>query len=153
MSRIATILFAALALLTAACGPQAMVDVETSEGAFTVIDQAPSARALGDGLFVLLADEQGDELALVTLEFADPSLLRLGETVSILDAGIAIEASRGDLEVIERGDGARILNSQNTRYFPATDGTFTVDSVSPLAGTFNVELADGSLTGSFAISE
>jgi len=153
MTRIATFLFAALAMLTAACGPQAMIDVQTAEGAFTVSDAAPSARAVGDGLFVLVAEEQDDELALVTIQFADLSLLSVGETVNILDVGVAIEASRGDLEVIERSDGARIVNSQNTRYFPATQGTITLESLSPLAGTFDVDLASGALSGSFVVAE
>ena len=153
MTRIATFLFAALAVLTAACGPQAMIDVQTSEGTFTVSDAAPSARAVGDGLFVLVAEEQGDELALVTIQFADLSLLTVGEPVDILEVGVAIEASRGDLEVIERNDGARIVNSQNTHYYPATAGTFTLDSLNPLAGSFAVDLESGALSGSFVVAD
>jgi hypothetical protein len=150
MKKLITILFAALTMLTAACGPQAFVEIDTrSEGTFTVADPAPAVRAMQDGVFVVLAEEQGDELALVTVEVADLADLVVGEPVDIADAGIAIEASRGELEVIERSDGARIVNSRNPRSFPATGGVFTLDSLDPLAGTFEVELEDGMLTGTF----
>jgi hypothetical protein len=151
MNKLISITFAALTMLTAACGPQAFVEVDTAaEGSFTVADPAPAVRALQAGVFVVLAEEQGDELALVTVEVTDLAALEVGQTVQIAEAGIAIEASRGDLEVIERSDGARIVNSQNTRSFPATGGVFTLDSVEPLAGTFAVELKDGGmLSGTF----
>ena len=151
MKKLISITFAALTMLTAACGPQAYVEVDTAaEGSFTVADPAPAVRAFQDGVFVVLAEEQGEELALVTVELAELSNLEVGETVDIAEAGIGIEASRGDLEVIERSDGARIVNSQNTRSFPAVGGTFTLDSLDPLAGTFDVELEDGGmLSGTF----
>ena len=151
MSALLRLCTVALIAFTAACGPQTFVEIDTaSEGSFTVADPAPTVRPYLDGAIVVLSEEQGEQLALVTIELPEINTLQEGEAVDIEDAGIAMVASRGDLEVIEREDGTRVINSQDARRFSATSGTFTLDQRAPLAGSFVVELEDGGLlSGTF----
>ena len=151
MKPLQNLAIAALMMLASACGPQTFVEINTaSEGSFTVADPAPTVRPYQDGVMVVLTEEQEEQLAVVTIELPDVDSLEQGEVVNIDDTGITITASRGDLEVINRADGSRVVNSRDARSFTATAGTFTLDSREPLAGTFEVELEDGGmLVGAF----
>ena len=65
-----------------------------------------------------------------------------------------VTVSQGELVVIERSDGARIISSENNTFYEVKTGALTIyDRDEVVNGEFSLELADGGhLEGSFSLT-
>jgi hypothetical protein len=106
-------------------------------------------------MHIVLNEEDGELLRVVTLEVSELDTLPLGKKVAFGDDEGApkVSVSQGDLVVIERSDGARIVSSENNTFYDVTSGTLTVyDRDELVNGEFTLEFADGGhLEGSFSL--
>lgn len=132
---------------------EGIVESET----FHIQDTHPAYRVHRDsGEFNLaISEEDGEELRVVTLKVDDIGALPLEVPIAVgeRDSGAPwMTVSYGDLVVIDRGDGVRILSSENPRFAEIEDGTITFTSTDPdhIVGYFHLDLAgDDYLDGSF----
>lgn len=148
-----------LALLTTACGTPGWVDGIVDDQPFEIRDNMPAAREASRGtMLVVLSQEDGETLRVTSIHIPRYADLELGAPVALAvdeDEGPVLSVSEGDLEVTDRGDGARILSSTNNRITTATTGTLTLEALDDeiIAGRFEADLdGRGHVDGSFAIA-
>jgi hypothetical protein len=149
---VATLL--ALAVMTGCSAPAFVQGVVASED-YVIQDNNPSMRVAAGEMHVVLNEEDGDQLRVLTLEVSDLDAYPLGEEVAFGsdENAPAVTVSQGDLQVIERADGARIVSSENNVFHEVVSGTLTIHDRDELVnGEFTLELADGGhLEGSFSL--
>ena len=154
-SRIAQLAMVLGMALATGCSAPAIVQGIVASQDYVIQDNNPSLRLVGGQMHVVLNEEDGDLLRVVTLEVSNLDTLPLGEEVAFGDDEDApsVSVSQGDLVVIERADGARIVSSENNTFYDVTSGTLTVHDRDELVnGEFTLELADGGhLEGSFSL--
>jgi hypothetical protein len=145
---------AASALLASACASPGVVDGVVEEQDFSIRDDAPELRPQpDDGLIVVLSEEVGSTLRVVSLTLPDPSSLDGTAAISARDdADIKLSVAQGDLVEQVRSDGVRVLSTDNTRFTDVAEGQVTVEVVDGLLlGSLEAQLEDGGwLEGSFA---
>ena len=146
----------ALVVLSAACGAPGSVEGVVRSEAFSILDQEPAFRADGDDgrLVLTIKEETADRLSVVTLIVPEMAGVQVGDELEVAIRGQGdgyLTVSDGDLVVTERGDGARILSTENTEHADAVSGTLVFSSIGdPFAGDFEVDLNDGgNLRGTF----
>jgi len=133
---------------------EGVLDTET----FHIQDTNPAYRVDRDsGEFHLaISEEDGVVLRVVTIRVPDLRALPLEVPVAVgpRDSGAPeLTVSYGDLVVTDRGDGVRILSSENPRFGQIVDGnvTFTSTDLDEVTGYFHLDLVnDEYLDGSFA---
>lgn len=153
ITQLATVI--SIAVLTG-CSAPAMVEGVVASQDYVIQDNNPSLRVAAGQMHIVLNEEDGDQLRVVTLEVSDIDALPLGEQVAFGNDDSAPQAtvSQGDLQVIERSDGARIVSSENNTFYDVTAGTLTIyDRDELINGEFTLELTDGGhLEGSFSLA-
>ena len=151
--------FAALlsvAVLTGCSAPALVQGVVASED-YVIMDNNPALRLIGNQMHVVLSEEDGETLRVLTLEVPDTSVVPLGETVELGaendDGKPNVTVSQGVLVETFRSDGARILSSEANTFYEVQSGTLTIHDIDETVnGEFSVELADGGhLEGSFSL--
>lgn len=137
-----------------ACGTFSSVEGIVQEEGFVVRDAAPGARWVGDRLVVMVSEEDGQSLRVVTLSLPNADTLPENTPIEIADedSGMPfVDVAWGDLDVQYRSDGARILSTIDTQFQQGVRGVLTLQRIDGvLHGTFEVVLRDrGFLEGSF----
>lgn len=149
LSRLARVALLGAALLASACGGvPGFVEGEVQGAVFSIADTAPVARraARTGGLHVLLGQEDGDTLRTANLILPARDALVVGKPIAIEASGdTTLELVEGQLVVMTRSDGARVLSSDNNRFHQATTGEVTIEALDELtlSGTFRAELESG----------
>lgn len=144
-------------ILASACGAPGMVEGVVWEKGFFVRDMQPAARFAKEQLLVVVSEEDGTELRVVSLYVPEELLAQRGEPLSLGPRGSGLPALKvawGDLVTMDRSDGVRVLSTSDTRYAEATSGTVElVWEDGTLSGTFHATLEDGGyVDGSFVTS-
>lgn len=151
-------LFAAAALLltSVACSSPGFVEGVVEHEGFFVRDPGPVSRWASDRLVVVLSEQDGGTLRVVSLFLLDAAKLPEGEPIELgaKDSGLPyLDVSWGALDVTERSDGVRVLSTTDTEYAHAESGTIELAWLDgELQGTFHVALSDGGhLDGTFLV--
>ena len=137
-----------------ACGTFSSVEGIVQEEGFVVRDASPGARWVGDRLVVMVSEEDGQTLRVVTLSLPEAGNLPVGTPIAISGEKSGqpfVDVAWGDLDVQHRSDGARILSTIDTQFQHGTEGFLTLQrEETSLHGTFEVTLGDGGyLEGAF----
>ena len=125
---------------------------------YRVQDQAPATRVTSDEkLIIIIAEEDGVDLRVVTVTLPEFAAFPLGQEVVIGAKGSGapyLKASVGELDDFTRNDGVHVLNSKNTRFSEALQGTLFLDEENgELIGSFSADMEDGGhLEGSFIVA-
>lgn len=148
-------IFLAVGLLACvACNTPGFVDGVVQQEGFFVRDAAPAARWSKERLVVVLSEEDGETLRVVSLHLPDAEDLPFDTPIALEGvAGPYLEVAWGALEVFHRADGARILSTTDTRFDRAVSGDLVLRRVAgELEGSFSVRLVDGGfLEGGFLV--
>jgi hypothetical protein len=150
------IIVATTLMLGVACAAPATVDGVVAGDTFTIRDDDPTLRPRHEGATLVLADQSGNMLRIVTITLPDVDTLPLEEDIPFADnadEGPVLEASFGTVEEIVRSDGVKVLNSTDSVGYTALEGTLRIETAEPLlSGSFRATLDEGgALEGSFVI--
>lgn len=141
-----------------ACGTFSSVEGIVQEEGFIVRDASPGARWVGDRLVVMVSEEDGQTLRVVSLSLPNAESLpdNTPIDISVEDSGQPfVDVAWGELDVQRRSDGARILSTIDTKFRYGVQGALTLQRADGvLSGNFEVTLSDGGfLEGSFWLEQ
>lgn len=144
----------ALGLFGVACGAPSTVEGVVSGGEFRIRDERPELNPGHERVTVVLAEEAGDALRVVTLSLPHVEALPLEVPLAVGGPeGVGVRAAYGELVEMVRSDGVRVLNTLSPVIVEAVEGEVVIETIEPLlAGSFEVVLEDGGrLVGDFVV--
>lgn len=152
------LLLVAACVLQLACGTFSSVEGIVQEEGFVVRDASPGARWVGERLVVMVSEEDGQTLRVVTLSLPEADSLPTDTPIAISEEKSGqpfVDVAWGDLDVQVRSDGARILSTIDTKFQHGTEGILTLQREDGnLHGNFEVTLRDGGyLEGAFWLEQ
>jgi hypothetical protein len=154
-----TVLVAVMCLT--ACAVPAEVEGIVSGEEFLVRDPRPASKATAEGrdAYLVLSENDGATMRVVTVRMPDVAAMPLHEDVAVgaRDDGSGlshVEVAHGALLVETRSDGAQILSQKDPQFAMSTAGTIRLDERGEdLSGAFHVDLDDGGyLDGVFVVA-
>lgn len=150
---------AVVALFSSACSVPGIVDGIVEEQGFVIRDDSPQLRPQEeDSVILVLSQESGDTLRVVSLHLPELAALPAGESAPIeaRDSDrVWLQVAQGDVQSEVRSDGVRVVSALQPRFVHATGGDVSLSRVDGLLlGSFRAELEDGGwLEGSFEVPE